>query len=64
MKYKVTVTQVFDTYDEWTKEIGIKDTRKEAEQLINDFRRIYYNRILVSYRFEILEVNNDKNTNA
>ena len=53
MKYKATVTQIFDTYPEWTKELGTVNTKKEADQLITDARKKYYSRILVSYDFNI-----------
>jgi hypothetical protein len=56
MKYKATVTQIFDTYPEWTKELGTVNTKKEADQLITDAQKKYFSRILVSYDFNIEEL--------
>lgn len=55
-KFKVTVTQIFDTYPEWTRQIGIVDTREEADQLITQALQRYRNRRLVTYCFNIIEI--------
>ena len=56
MKYKVLVSQYFDTYHEWTKTFGEADTLEQAEKLERQAHKQYRNRTLVSYSTEIKEV--------
>ena len=54
-KYKVYVSQYFDTYLEWTKLFGTANTEEEAKELEIKASRQYYNRPLVSYSVYIKE---------
>lgn len=56
MKYKVLVSQYFDTYHEWTKTFGEADTLEQAKELERKACREYPNRTLVSYSIKIQEV--------
>lgn len=56
MKYKVLVTQYFDTYPEWTRVFGEANAMAEARELETKARYQFENRPLVSYSFRIEEI--------
>jgi len=60
MKYKILVSQYFDTYHEWTKTFGEADTLEQAKKLEQEAHRQYRNRTLVSYSIKIQEVQEEK----
>ena len=55
MKYKILVSQYFDTYHEWTKVFGEVDSLEKAKELELQAFRQYRNRPLVSYSIRIRE---------
>ena len=63
MKYKVLVSQYFDTYHEWTKTFGEADTLEQAKELERKAHKQYYNRPLVSYSIKIQENREETNEN-